>query len=221
MTYAKTAERIKDAGIIAIVRGAFPLAGLVEIGEVLVGSGVRVLEVTLNSTLTGSGDGALGAIAQLKRHFGDRALVGAGTVRTKEDVDGALDAGAAFLVSPNLDLESVARSKERGALHLPGVFTATEAQTAFDAGCTVVKLFPADALGPAYLKALRAPLNDIGFVPTGGIDADNLAAYVRAGAVAVGVGSALVRGADDDLGALAERAKALVSALRGARETHG
>ena len=136
-------------------------------------------------------------------------------------MDGALDAGAAFLVSPNLDLRSVARSRERGALHLPGVFTATEAQSALHAGCPVVKLFPADALGPAYLKALRAPLNDIGFVPTGGVDADNITAYVRAGAVAVGVGSALVRGADDDLSVLGERAGALVSALRGAREAHG
>ena len=220
MTQVETAERVKEAGIIAIMRGAFPLEKLLEIGGVLVENGVRVLELTLNSTLEGSGDGAFGAIAELKRHLGDRALVGAGTVRTLEDVDGALDAGAAFLVSPNLDLGSVARSQERGALHLPGVFTATEAQSAFQAGCALVKLFPADALGPTYLKALRAPLNDVGFVPTGGVDADNIAAYVRAGAVAVGVGSALVRN-DDDLSALGERAGALVAALHEAREAHG
>jgi 2-dehydro-3-deoxyphosphogluconate aldolase/(4S)-4-hydroxy-2-oxoglutarate aldolase len=144
-------------------------------------------------------------------------LIGAGTVRTLEEVNAALDAGAQFLVSPNFDPASVARSREAGVLHLPGVFTASEAQAAYAAGCQMVKLFPADALGPRYLKALRAPLNDIDFVPTGGIEAANIADFVRAGAVAFGVGSSLVKSADQDLADLREKAARLAAAFHAAQ----
>ena len=206
-----TAERVREAGIIAILRGAFSGDELGDIAEALVSGGVWVLEVTLNTTQ------ALGGIERLRGLLGDRALVGAGTVRTEREVDASLDAGAQFLVSPNFDPASVARSRARKALHLPGVFTGSEAQAAFGAGCNLVKLFPADALGPAYLKALRAPLDDIGFVPTGGVDVTNLGDYVRAGAVAVGVGSALVRGPGQAPTELSERAAGLVAALERAR----
>jgi 2-dehydro-3-deoxyphosphogluconate aldolase / (4S)-4-hydroxy-2-oxoglutarate aldolase len=112
---------------------------------------------------------------------------------------------------------SVARARRAGVPHLPGVFTATEAQAAWAAGCRLVKLFPADALGPGYLRALRAPLDDIGFVPTGGIELGNLNDYVRAGAVALGVGSALVSGPEQDLDALGDLATRFVRTLRDAR----
>ncbi|HEX6925213.1 MAG TPA: bifunctional 4-hydroxy-2-oxoglutarate aldolase/2-dehydro-3-deoxy-phosphogluconate aldolase [Longimicrobiaceae bacterium] len=206
---------LRRSGIIAIVRGNFPHETLLRIGEALRKGGVAAVEVTLNSA------GALAGIEALRRHFGEELLVGAGTVRTVADVDAALSAGAAFLVSPNFDPESVARSRQVGVVHLPGVFTASEAQAAHAAGCRLVKLFPADALGPVYLRALRAPLDDVGFVPTGGIDATNLAEYVRAGAAAFGVGGALVRKDEDDIEALATRARALVGALRRAREAYG
>ena len=103
---------------------------------------------------------------------------------------------------------------------MPGIFTASEAQAAFVAGCKTVKLFPADALGPAYLKALRAPLEHIDFVPTGGVTVDTVADFQRAGAVAFGVGSALVKNVavtPAELGALTERATALTRALKEAR----
>jgi 2-dehydro-3-deoxyphosphogluconate aldolase/(4S)-4-hydroxy-2-oxoglutarate aldolase len=212
MTAVETASELRSGGIIAIVRGNFELERLRAIGESLAEGGIRALEVTLNS---GS---ALEAIGMLREALGPELLVGAGTVRTPDDVDAAIGAGARFLVSPNFDPPSVTRSRAAGVLHLPGVFTASEAQAAFAAGCPLVKLFPADALGPAYLRALRAPLDDIGFVPTGGIEADNLGDYVRAGAVAFGVGSALVRGTDPDPLALTARARALVQALARARE---
>lgn len=202
---------LRAAGIIAIVRGNYPLDRLVEIGETLAAGGIGAIEVTLNSAA------ALAAIRALRTALGGQLLVGAGTVRTVSDVDAALGAGAVFLVSPNFDPVAVERSSAAGVVHLPGVFTASEAQAAHAAGCSLVKLFPADALGPSYLQALRAPLDDVGFVPTGGIDAGNIADYVRAGAVAFGVGSALVRRDEIDLSALAARARDLVRALRAAR----
>lgn len=202
---------IREAGIIAIVRGNYPRDRLLAIGETLAEAGVGAIEVTLNSAA------ALEGIADLREALGGKLLVGAGTVRTAGDVDAAVGAGAVFLVSPNFDRAAVERSRAAGVVHLPGVFTASEAQAAFAAGCRLVKLFPADALGPAYLRALRAPLDDVGFVPTGGIDAGNIGDYVRAGAVAVGVGSALVRAGEPDSTALAGRVRALVRALREAR----
>ena len=105
------------------------------------------------------------------------------------------------MVSPNFDHETVSFTLGKGLLHLPGVFTATEAQTAFAAGCRMLKLFPMETGGPAYLKALRAPLNDIEFVPTGGVSLENIAEYARAGAVATGLGielrDAIVRAEGD------------------------
>lgn len=211
MKHDEAEALVRETGIVAILRGDFPLPRLLLLAEALASGGVGALELTLNSAR------ALDGVAALRRALGGALLVGAGTVRTVSDVDAALEAGAQFLVSPNFDRASVLRAGERRALHLPGVFTASEAQTAWAAGCALVKLFPADALGPSYLRALRAPLDDIGFVPTGGVGADNVADYVAAGAVAVGVGSALVRGADDDPAELTARARALVAALRRAR----
>ena len=199
----KTAIQLKREGIIAIIRGQFPTERILEIGKALIEAKVPVMEVTLNTS------NALGAIKELRRYFGADLFVGAGTVRSVEQVDLALAAGAQFIVSPNFDPDSVAYSQKRDVLHLPGVFTATEAQNAFAAGCRMLKLFPSEVLGPAYLKALRAPLNDVEFVPTGGISVDNLADYVRAGAVAVGVGSELIRGPQQSLDEITLRAKAL------------
>lgn len=207
-----TETALREGGIIAIVRGNYPPERLRAIGEALAEGGVPALEVTLNSA------GALEGISALRKALGSDLLVGAGTVRTVSDVEAAIGAGAEFLISPSFDAASVARSAGEGVVHLPGVFTASEAQAAHAAGCRLVKLFPADALGPAYLRALRAPLDDVGFVPTGGIDAGNIGEYVRAGAVAFGVGSALVRG--DDVSGLPARARALVAALAAAREQH-
>ncbi|MCB9148427.1 MAG: bifunctional 4-hydroxy-2-oxoglutarate aldolase/2-dehydro-3-deoxy-phosphogluconate aldolase [Caldilineaceae bacterium] len=179
-------KRVKEIGIVPIVRGNFPLEEILEIGDALLAAPAPVMEVTLNSA------NALEAIGALRSRFGDNMLVGAGTVRTAEQVDQAVAAGAQFIVAPNFDPEAVARSLAHGILHLPGIFTPTEAHNAFMAGCRIVKLFPSDVVGPRYLKALRAPLNDIEFIPTGGISVDNIADYARAGAVAVGMGSSLI-----------------------------
>lgn len=206
---------IKRTGIIAIIRGEYSMERVLAIGDALLAGGVGVLEVTLNS------HDALTAITSLRRRFEDAAmLVGAGTVRSVGQVDAALAAGAQFIVAPNFDPAAVARSQAHNLLHLPGILTPTEAHNAQRAGCEMVKLFPADTFGPAYLKALRAPLNDIAFVPTGGIDASNIEAYVQVGAVAVGVGGALVAGPHQPLEDVVMRAKALRLAWDQARREH-
>ena len=201
-----TSQRIKQNGIIAILRGDFSADDILRIGDALLAGTVKVVEVTLNSPA------ALSALPQLREHFRTEMLVGAGTVRDVDQAQQAYDAGAEFIVSPNLDLESVSFTRTKGLLHLPGVFTATEAQTAFKAGCQMLKLFPMEAAGPAYLKSLRAPLNDIDFVPTGGVSLENIAEYANAGAVAVGLGSKLVVSRKQSLEDLTSRAHALRAA---------
>lgn len=211
-TERSAAEAIKESGLIAIIRGDYSESQVSSIAETLSEAGVLALEVTLNSA------GALRHIEMIQERF-PQLLTGAGTVRTADETSEALAAGAHFLVSPNFDRDSIALSREAGILHLPGVFTASEAQTANAFGCSMVKLFPAEINGPAYLKSLRAPLDQIEFVPTGGINPLNVAEYVAAGAVALGVGSALVGPPGEDPAVLAAKANALVTALAAARGT--
>jgi 2-dehydro-3-deoxyphosphogluconate aldolase/(4S)-4-hydroxy-2-oxoglutarate aldolase len=199
----KAAQQTREAGLIAIIRGKFTRQQVLGIAETLLANGIMVVEVTLNTT------GALESIAHLREQFGAQMLIGAGTVRTAEQFTGALDAGAQFTVSPNFDPATVSLAQQHDTLHLPGVFTPTEVQNAVIAGCKMVKLFPSEIVGPRYLKALRAPLDDVDLVPTGGISPDNIAEYVQAGAAAAGIGSALVTGPTQALDDLAARAKAL------------
>lgn len=212
-TIELSTQQIKQAGVIAILRGGFTLEDMLRLGDGLLSGGVTVMEVTLNSPA------ALPSLPLLRKYFGSNMLVGAGTVRDAESARRAIAAGAQFLVSPNFDPDSVQYSLRMDVLHLPGVLTPTEAQSAFAAGCRMLKLFPCDALGPAYLKALRAPLDDVDFVPTGGVTLDNIASYARAGAAAVGLGSSLVAGPSQSAAELAARAGALKQAWEAAR--HG
>lgn len=206
-------SRIRECGIIPIIRGDYSTDDMLRIGDALLAGDVTVMEVTLNST------SALEALPKLRTHFNGSMLIGAGTVRNTSHANQAVNAGAQFLISPNFDIDTVRFSRESGLLHLPGIFTATEAQTAFNAGCRMLKLFPMETAGPAYLKALRAPLNDIDFVPTGGISLENIAEYARAGAVAVGMGSKLVLSRDQASQDLRTKAKALRQAWQQAK--HG
>lgn len=203
--------RIQEAGIIVVLRGDFTPERLSAIAEAITDGGISVFELTLNSTDAANG------IGRLLDQFGDRAIIGAGTARNVADVETALAAGARFIVSPNFDAASVARSHAAGVPHIPGVFSPSEVQDAHAAGCGLVKLFPIDVVGPRYLKALRAPLNDVGFIAVGGIDENNLGDYIRAGAVAVGVGSSLAR-PEDSPETIRGKAARLVSALQEARK---
>lgn len=195
--------RIRRGGIVAIVRGAFTTPQVLAAGEALATAGLAAMEVTLNSP------DALAHITALHKQLGGRLLIGAGTVRTPADVDKALAAGAEFLIAPGFDAATVAKSHALGVSILPGVFTATEAGVAAAAGCKMLKLFPAEALGPAYLKSLRAPLSDLQFVPTGGVTVENIGTWRKAGAVAVAAGSQLISGPDQSPDDLLARAKAM------------
>ena len=181
---SESARRIAESGIIAILRVDLPVQEIIEMGDALMASPVAVAEVPLNTPA------ALEVITALRERYGSHMLMGAGTVRTPAQVRPALDAGAQFLVAPNFDMGVAMLAKEAGILYIPGVFTPTEVQVAVNAGCRMVKLFP-NTLGPAYLRALRAPMDDVDFVPTGGVDVGNIAAFAKAGAAAVGVAGAL------------------------------
>lgn len=207
-------KQLYKHGLISIIRGRFSLEEIMQTAEALLAGGVKIVEVTLNSTH------ALEGIRALQRDFGGEMLVGAGTLRSAEDVHKAVDAGASFLIAPCLDLPSTKAAAQHETLMLPGIFTASEAQAAFVAGCKTVKLFPAEVGGPAYLKALRAPLEHIDFIPTGGVTHETIADFHQAGAVAFGVGSALVKNVEitkEELQALTGRAEVLVEALEKAR----
>lgn len=214
-TIESTSQCIKQAGIIAILRGDFTVDELLRIGEALLAGTITAMEVTLNSP------SALTALPKLRERFGDDMLVGAGTVRTPSLVRRAVEAGAQFTVAPNFDVESAAVAHSQGVLHLPGVFTATEAQSAFSAGCRMLKLFPMEFFGPAYLRALRAPLDDIDFVPTGGVSLENIGDYARAGAAAVGLGGKLLPGPGQPLDGMTIRAVALRQAWEQGRSQIG
>lgn len=201
-----TISKVKQSGLIAIIRGKYEYDKLVSIADTLSTNGVKIMELTLNSL------NALPSITRLKNDFGDKIILGAGTVRNSSELSQVIEAGAEFSIAPNLDLDSIALAKKEDFLHLPGVFTATEIQNAYKAGSRLVKLFPSDVLGPKYLKALRAPLDDIDIVPTGGISAENLHEYISAGAVAVGVASSLVTSPEQSTEDLSLKTKALVSA---------
>ena len=205
----ETADWLKREGIIPIVRGDFAAQRVLEIGDALLAAPILCMEVTMNTP------GATELIALLRTRYGDHMRIGAGTVRTVAQFNAAVDAGAQFTLSPGLNMAVVERSQARGVLHIPGVFTASEADTAWQAGCPILKLFPADQGGPAYLKALRAPLDDIAFAPTGGVSMENAAAWRAAGAVALGVGSTLITGPQQSMADLITRARGLKAAWEG------
>ncbi len=202
--------RLLGERAVAIVRSSELTAAVaLEIVETLLAEGLGAVEFTLDSR------GALEAIAAAAERFGGDAVIGAGTVVTPEEVSRVADAGARFVVSPGFDEQVVAAARAAGLVAVPGAFTATEVQRAVEAGAGLVKLFPATG-GPAYLAALRGPFPDVPFVPTGGVGLDDIAAFLRVGASAVGLGSALVP-ARAPLDGLAGRAAAVRRALEAAR----
>ncbi len=185
MSREKHLQRVIDCGIVAVVRFSDP-DPLVEVIKALSDGGVTVAEVTLTVP------NALDVIREAKRKLGDRVLLGAGTVLDPETARAALLAGAEFLVAPNLNLEVIKLCRRYDKLVMPGAFTPTEVVTACEAGADIVKVFPADVVGPAFFKALRGPLPQVKLMPTGGVDLTTAAEFLKAGAVCLGVGGQLV-----------------------------
>ncbi|OZM70169.1 2-dehydro-3-deoxyphosphogluconate aldolase [Amycolatopsis antarctica] len=194
-------------GLLVILR-ARQEAPLVEVVRSLIEAGVRAVEITLPTP------GALDAVRILAAQAPPDVLIGAGTVLTAADVAVAADAGARFVVSPVFRPEIVTVARESGIGSLPGVFTPTEMAAAWDLGPSAVKLFPASALGPAFVSAVAAPLPDVPVVPTGGVALSDVEPYLDAGALGVAVGSPVLGDAlsGGSLSALRSRARDFVAA---------
>ncbi len=178
-----TLSKILENKIIAIIRGAHPV-DVVKIAEALYSGGIRVLEITMNSTEP------LNAIKAVADKFGDKMLVGAGTVLNAESAYQAVAAGAGFILSPIANEDVIKATKSLGITYIPGAFTPTEIYNAFINGADIVKVFP--AISASYIKDILGPLPQIKLLPTGGINLENINDFKKAGAAGFGIGSALV-----------------------------
>ena len=184
-------ETIKKRKIVAIVRGLKP-EYLLRLGHALEEGGIGLMEVTYNQREPETwGDTARG-IEAVEKEFGQRLLVGAGTVITPEQVRMTYNAGGRYLVTPTTQPEIIRMGKALGMGLFPGALTPTEILTAYNAGADAVKVFPASVLGTAYIKAVRAPLSHIPLMAVGGVNEKNAADFMKAGCVGLGVGGNLV-----------------------------
>lgn len=208
-------QSLEASGIIAIIR-LKDGAALPRVVDALAEGGVRALEITMTVP------GAVEYIRQVASTLPAGFLLGAGTVLDADTALRVADAGARFIVSPVFRTEVIDAAHRRDIPVLPGCFSPTEILNAWDAGADIVKVFPATALGPTYLKDLRGPLPQVKLCPTGGVSIDNVADWIRAGAAAVGVGSALVDAkavAAGDFGLIRGNASRIVRNIASARGT--
>jgi 2-dehydro-3-deoxyphosphogluconate aldolase/(4S)-4-hydroxy-2-oxoglutarate aldolase len=182
------ADAIRAHRLIAVLRRIAPRERLLALVDELVKDGIRVVEITMDTP-----DAADDLAAVSGRLAGRGALIGAGTVLSRDQLDAARAAGADFGVAPVLDPSLLEEALGAGLPFVPGAMTPTEVATAWAAGATFVKLFPASAVGPSFVRELRGPLPDVELIPTGGVDISTAAAFLDAGAAAVGVGSAITR----------------------------
>jgi 2-dehydro-3-deoxyphosphogluconate aldolase/(4S)-4-hydroxy-2-oxoglutarate aldolase len=186
MTKDDVLKRLEEIGVIPVVRAA-SAEEAVAVAEAIGEGGIPVLEITLTVP------GAVKVISELRQRFGDQVLVGAGTVLDPEAAGDCIKAGARFIVSPALNLQTIQLCNREGIVILPGALTPTEVVTAWNAGADAVKVFPCSAVGGAkYLRALKAPLPQIRLVPTGGVSLATAGDFIAAGAWALGVGADLV-----------------------------
>ena len=185
MSRHENLQRVLDSGIVAIIRASSG-EQLVDVATALYEGGIDVIEVTFTVP------GVLDIISAVNQKLGDKILLGAGTVLDPESARAALLAGAEFIVAPSVNLDVIQLCNRYGKMILPGALTPTEVVTAWEAGADIVKVFPADIGGPSYLKSLHGPLPQVRLLPTGGVNLDTLASFMKAGACAVGLGSALV-----------------------------
>jgi 2-dehydro-3-deoxyphosphogluconate aldolase/(4S)-4-hydroxy-2-oxoglutarate aldolase len=207
-------KRIEEVGIVPVVR-ASSADEAVAIADVIREGGISILEITMTVP------GAIAVIAELSKRYGDEVLVGAGTVLDAETARSCIAAGAQFIVSPALNIQTIELCKLQRIAVFPGALTPTEVVTAWDAGADAVKVFPCSAMGGAsYLRALKAPLPEVKLVPTGGVSLATAKDFIAAGAWAIGVGSDLVntkaiKAGDSEL--VLNAARNYVTAVREAR----
>jgi 2-dehydro-3-deoxyphosphogluconate aldolase / (4S)-4-hydroxy-2-oxoglutarate aldolase len=185
MSEIKSLQRVLDHKIVAVIRAD---SGdlLVDVAESLLAGGVEVMEVTFTVPR------AIRVLEQVADRIGSRILLGAGTVLDTETCRAALLAGAEFIVSPAVNVDVIELCKRYGKIVMPGALTPTEVVTAWQAGADIVKIFPSEITGPKYLKALHGPLPQVRLMPTGGVNLETAAEFLRCGACALGIGSSLV-----------------------------
>src|SRR5229473_1580219 len=216
MTRDDVIRRIGEVGIIPVVR-AGSVDDAIRAVEAIYAGGIAIVEITM--TVPNATD----VIRHVARDYGDKIVVGAGTVTSAEQANLCLAVGAEFLVSPGLSLPVISVAQASGKLAIPGALTPTELMTAQDAGARLVKIFPCGNVGGAkYLKALMGPFPDAELIPTGGVNAANAAEFFAAGAFALGIGGELVSAAalrDGNLAKITEAARELVQAVRSARQS--
>lgn len=215
MSRYDTLDQIERTGVVAILRK--PPGDIVQIAKALVEGGVKVIEVTADTP------GVMEMIGRLKEEVED-AVVGVGTVLDAETARLAILSGAEFIVCPTLSADVIAVGTRYDKLVLPGTFTPTEMLHAYELGAPAVKVFPASILGADFIKHVRGPLPQIPMVPTGGIDLNNAGSFIAAGAVAVGLGSSLVKKYEVEKGnyeAISERSRQAVDVVRSARQREG
>ncbi len=178
-------SEILDHKIIAIIRGS-KADDVLSIARALTQGGIKLIEITMNSPK------ALSVIEEVSYELGEGTIVGAGTVLDPQTARNALIAGAKFILSPNVDTETIKMTKRYGAISIPGAFTPTEILKAFGDGGDIIKVFPASCVGPTYIKDIKGPLPQIPLLATGGINLDNISSYIKNGSAGVGLGSDLV-----------------------------
>jgi 2-dehydro-3-deoxyphosphogluconate aldolase/(4S)-4-hydroxy-2-oxoglutarate aldolase len=197
-------ERLKQGKLVAVIRGARP-DQIVPIARALKEGGIRTLEITVETPKV------CDLIERVKEEFGDEIIAGAGTVLDPETARATIMAGAEFIFSPTVNVETIKMAKRYGVISIPGALTPTEILTAYEHGADIVKVFPAYALGVGYFKNIKGPLPHIPLMPTGGVNLDNLSSFLRAGAVAAGLGGSLINPtkliSDEDYAELTETAK--------------
>lgn len=207
----KALQKILNEKLVGIIRG-FETEDALSIAKALSEGGVNIFEITLNSNKP------FHTIERVTDELGDKALVGAGTVLDPESARSALAAGAQFILSPTVNLETIKLTKRYGAVSIPGAFTPTEILTAYEEGGDIIKVFPASTLGPSFIKDLKGPLDQIKLLPTGGVNLNNVSAYIQAGVAGVGLGSSLVNKTDKVsqiyLNKLTENARQFVEAIK-------
>lgn len=207
-------KRLTACGVIAVIRAA-STESLLDVGRALLAGGVVGIEITMTTP------GALDGIRMLSNALAPGgAVIGVGTVMNAQTCRRAIDAGAAYVVSPHFDPEVVAATRELGAVSIPGAFTPTEILRAAGDGADVVKVFPSAAVGPGYLRDVLAPLPHLKLMPTGGVDPKNAGDWIKAGAVCVGAGSSLVPKeavAKKDWKTITDNARTMVESVRKAR----
>jgi 2-dehydro-3-deoxyphosphogluconate aldolase / (4S)-4-hydroxy-2-oxoglutarate aldolase len=210
---AAVVRAIEDCGVVAIIRMQ-DTARLPAVVQALADGGVRALEITMTVP------GAVEAIRSVSAALPDDILLGAGTVLDALTVAEVIDAGAQFVVAPVFDAETIRACHERDVPIMPGCFTPTEMLSAWRVGADIIKVFPATRLGPGYLKDVHAPLPQLKLMPTGGVTPENAGDWIRAGAVAVAIGSALVDAnavATREYGRIEAAARLAIANVRAAR----